>query len=101
MESDFVRTLLLGLAPIGLCIYAAVQLYKQQKHRSAILILIGFCLVTVSHLSTGFCTGVAVLTDLLPNYPIICSPLNPITMGIGYTLVGIGILQLIRHLKNA
>ena len=101
MESDFVRTLLLGLAPIGICIYAAAQLYRQQKHRGAILILVGFCLITIAHLSTGFCTGVAVLTDLLSNYPVICSPLNAITMGIGYALIGIGLLQLVRHLKNA
>ena len=100
MDLGFYRSSIEPVA-LAMCLFAAFQFYKTYKHYSTILISIGFLIAIVTHMSVNYCVGIALSTDLLSSYPYLCSPVVPYIKGIGYFLVGFGLLKLNEYLKSA
>ena len=101
MEINFFRSPIDAVA-VTLCLVGAIFFYKQLKHYSVVLVIIGFAVVLITSMSVNYCIGVALVgTDYLQDYPYLCSPVIPYIKSGGYFLIGYGLIQLSEHLKNA
>ena len=97
MELEFYRSPLI-MPALAVCIAACIYLLKEQKSLGAILMLVGFSIVTITKLSINHCVGLVTLG--LNTETIMCSNSIPHINGAGYILIGLGVMQLVKVLKQ-
>ena len=97
MELDFYRSPLI-MPALGICIAACIYLLKEQKSLGAILMLVGFSIVTITKFSINHCVGL--VTFGLNTKTIMCSSFIPHINGVGYVLIALGIIQLVKAIKQ-
>jgi len=99
MDISFYTSPLIAPA-LGVCLAASIILFRSHKHSGAVLMMVGFALTLVTHISIKYCTGLAVLTNRLSDYPILCSPIMPHLKGFGFVCIGLGIFMIATKLKR-
>ena len=97
MELEFYRSPLI-MPALAACIAATIYLLKEQKGLGALLMLLGFSIVTITMFATNHCIGLVSLG--LNTETIMCSNFIPHINGAGYILIGLGIMQLVKALKQ-
>ena len=99
MEFTFYKSPI-ELLGIALALSASFQFYKIYKHYSTILISAGFLILILTYFSINFCIGVSVSTDMLSDFPFLCSPVVAAIKGAGFLMIGIGLQVLYGHLQS-
>lgn len=91
----------LNITGLGVCLGISILILKKHKSLGALLILIGFAIITVSQFSINHCTAAFALGLDINKYTITCNPAMPYLSLIGFGILATGLGMYSKVIKQS